>query len=101
MPHQGLHTFPTVGIPDEDLRAFVAAAARDQPRAIGAPVHTRDDAVMTRQLKQQLASPGIPHIDVVIFAHTDPPLGGGPDCGLRRSRRATPRARRLCLGGER
>lgn len=69
MPHQGLHAFPAVGIPDEDFPTVVAA--RGKSYAIEAPGHARDDPVMACQLEQQRASPGLPHIDAVIITHAD------------------------------
>src|SRR3989440_4547817 len=76
MPYKGPHARPAVRIPHEQLSAVclpLAARARSQARAIGAEGHAHDDPMMPRQPQELRATPGVPHIDVAIFAPADQP----------------------------
>src|SRR2546429_9405493 len=49
MPRKGVHALPAVGIPHEELPTLSAATTRGQPHPIGAPGHTNDGPMVSRQ----------------------------------------------------
>src|SRR5438132_6667941 len=68
---QGGHALPAASIPHKELPAVRAVTPGGQLRAIGTPGHTDDGSVMPRQPLEQSATPGVPHIDLPIFAASD------------------------------
>src|SRR5437868_9235497 len=74
MPFKGAHARPALSIPHEQLPGVclpLVAAARGQPRSIGAEGHTHDGPVMHPQPQELHTTLGVPYIDVAIFAPTN------------------------------
>src|SRR5258706_15971493 len=68
MLHQDTDAFPTVGVPDEEFPSVAVAVARGYPPVIETPGHACDNSLVSHQPEQKPVTPGIPHIDVTIFA---------------------------------
>src|SRR5258708_21034646 len=72
----GSVALPAVHLPHEQLPAVslpLAATARGQPRAIGAPGHARDAPMMPLQPQQLRPLRCVPHIHVAIVTPADQP----------------------------
>src|SRR5258708_6929303 len=73
MPRKGSRPLPALHTPPEQPPAVSAAAARGQPRPIGAPGHACDEPMMPHQPQELRPIRCVPHIHVAINASADQP----------------------------